>query len=81
MFGVDLTTSYKALKSGADNLFERQFSYEEEELLDKHGNPKVVKSRWVSQVAYKDSEGYVSFEICSGSYSLNQEAKGEFHCL
>ena len=60
VFGLDLSTAYTALKDGADDLFERQFSFIEK---DKHGNPKVVKSRWVSQVAYKDSEGYVSLKF------------------
>lgn len=78
VFGVDLTTSYKALKSGADNLFERQFSYEEEELLDKHGNPKVVKSRWVSQVAYKDSEGYVSLKFAPAVIPLTKKLRENF---
>lgn len=78
VFGVDLTTSYKALKGGADNLFERQFSYEEEELLDKHGNPKVVKSRWVSQVAYKDSEGYVSLKFAPAVIPLTTKLREKF---
>jgi plasmid replication initiation protein len=49
-FGVTKDAAYKALKDAVLSLFERQFSFTE--LQD--GKLKVVKSRWVSQIAYID---------------------------
>lgn len=49
-FGVTKDGAYKALKDAVQSLFERQFSFTE--LQD--GKLKVVKSRWVSQIAYVD---------------------------
>jgi plasmid replication initiation protein len=49
-FGVSKDGAYKALKDAVQSLFERQFSFTE--LQD--GKLKVVKSRWVSQIAYVD---------------------------
>ena len=43
--------AYLALRSAVDNLFNRQFSFKEE---DKKGNIGVVKSRWVSRIKYID---------------------------
>ena len=49
-FGVTKDAAYKALKDAVLSLFERQFTFTE---LEK-GKIKVVKSRWVSQIAYVD---------------------------
>ena len=49
-FGVTKDGAYKALKDAVLSLFERQFSFTE--LQDE--KLKVVKSRWVSQIAYVD---------------------------
>lgn len=49
-FGVTKDAAYKALKDAVLSLFERQFTFTE---LEK-GKLKVVKSRWVSQIAYVD---------------------------
>lgn len=49
-FGVTKDGAYKALKDAVQSLFERQFSFTE--LQD--GKLKVIKSRWVSQIAYVD---------------------------
>jgi plasmid replication initiation protein len=49
-FGVTKDGAYKALKDAVQSLFERQFSFTE--LQD--GKLKVVRSRWVSQIAYVD---------------------------
>jgi plasmid replication initiation protein len=49
-FGVTKDGAYKALKDAVQSLFERQFSFTE--LQD--GKVKVIKSRWVSQIAYVD---------------------------
>ena len=50
-FNVSNDAAYLALRSAVDNLFNRQFSFKEE---DKKGNIGVVKSRWVSRIKYID---------------------------
>ncbi|WP_180092838.1 replication initiation protein RepM [Acinetobacter sp. YH16040] len=50
-FNVSNDGAYKALKSAVLNLFDRQFSFKEEE---KKGNVGTVKSRWVSRIKYID---------------------------
>ncbi|HDV0581893.1 MULTISPECIES: replication initiation protein RepM [Acinetobacter] len=50
-FDVSNDGAYKALKSAVLNLFDRQFSFKEE---DKKGNIGTVKSRWVSRIKYID---------------------------
>ena len=50
-FNVSNDGAYKALKSAVLNLFDRQFSFKEE---DKKGNIGTVKSRWVSRIKYID---------------------------
>ncbi|WP_180039203.1 replication initiation protein RepM [Acinetobacter sp. YH16052] len=50
-FNVSNDGAYKALKSAVLNLFDRQFSFKEE---DKKGNVGTVKSRWVSRIKYID---------------------------
>jgi plasmid replication initiation protein len=50
LYGVTKDAAYKALKDAVLSLFERQFSFTE--LQDE--KLKVVKSRWVSQIAYVD---------------------------
>lgn len=54
-FGTNRNTAYQALKDACNNLFERQFSFIEE---TEKGN-KVVRTRWVSQVAYLENEAIV----------------------
>lgn len=49
-FNTNRNTAYQALKDACNNLFERQFSFVE--YTDK--GLKVVRSRWVSRVAYVD---------------------------
>lgn len=49
-FNVSKDAAYKALKDAVLSLFERQFTFTE--LQDE--KLKVVKSRWVSQIAYVD---------------------------
>lgn len=55
-FGVHRNTAYEALKVACDNLFARQFSYQE---INARGNAENVKSRWVSEIRYIDSEATV----------------------
>ena len=53
-FDVTNETAYEALKSAVHNLFNRQFSFKEQTDDNKE---IVVKSRWVSRIAYIDSMG------------------------
>ena len=51
-FNVDKKTAYEALKNAVDNLFNRQFSFREV----RNGTDFIVKSRWVSRIAYATNE-------------------------
>lgn len=53
-FNVTNETAYEALKSAVNNLFNRQFSFKEQTDENKE---IVVKSRWVSRIAYIDAKG------------------------
>jgi len=55
-FGVHRTTAYQALKDACDDLFARQFSYQE---INERGNTENVRSRWVSEIRYIDAEATV----------------------
>ena len=55
-FGVHRNTAYQALKDACDDLFARQFSYQE---INERGNTENVRSRWVSEVRYVDAEATV----------------------
>lgn len=50
-FDISNDGAYKALKNAVLNLFDRQFSFKEQ---DKKGNVGTVKSRWVSRIKYID---------------------------
>lgn len=50
-FNVSRNSAYEALKNAVNNLFERRFSFEK----DDNGDKKVVRSRWVSRIAYTDN--------------------------
>ena len=54
-FSTNRNTAYQALKDACNSLFERQFSFIEQ---TEKGN-KVVRTRWVSQVAYLENEAMV----------------------
>jgi plasmid replication initiation protein len=55
-FGVARQTAYQALKDACDDLFARQFSYQE---INARGNTENVRSRWVSEIRYVDAEATV----------------------
>lgn len=55
-FGVHRNTAYQALKDACNDLFARQFSYQE---INERGNTENVRSRWVSEVRYIDAEATV----------------------
>ena len=50
-FNVTNDGAYRALKNAVLNLFDRQFSFKEE---DRNGKIGTVKSRWVSRIKYID---------------------------
>lgn len=54
-FGTNRNAAYQALKDACNNLFERQFSFVEK---TEKGN-KIVRTRWVSQVAYIENSATV----------------------
>lgn len=55
-YSVTRQTAYEGLKDACTTLFERYFTYES---LSKKGSIERVRSRWVSEVAYIESEGHV----------------------
>ncbi len=82
-FGVTKDGAYKAIKDAVQSLFERQFTFTELQA----GKLKVIKSRWVSQIAYVDDLAEVQIifspavaSMCSRlekhftSYDLDQVA-------
>lgn len=56
-FNVDRHAAYEALKNAANSLFERKFSYKG--IHESTQKEKVIKSRWVSKIAYVDSAAIV----------------------
>ena len=56
-FDVRRNSAYQALKDACDDLFSRQFSYQTK---TKKGNITHHRSRWVSEIAYTESEATVS---------------------
>ena len=55
-FHVSKEASYMALKDAVENLFNRYFSYKEQDVNNKEF---VIKSRWVSEIGYADNHGEV----------------------
>ena len=52
IFGTTRQNAYKRMKEAEDSLFNRRFSFFDE-------NGKLVKSRWIQQVKYLDDEGAI----------------------
>ena len=52
MFGTTRQNGYKRMKEAEETLFNRRFSY-----IDDEG--KIIKSRWIQQVRYLDDEGAI----------------------
>ena len=69
-FGVARQTTYQALKDACDDLFARQFSYQE---INERGNTENVRSRWVSEVRYVDAS-YSEVNLRSYRHSFNYKA-------
>ena len=55
-FNVARQTAYQALKDACNDLFARQFTYQE---INEKGNVENIRSRWVSEIRYVDSEATV----------------------
>ena len=55
-FDVTNDGAYRALKNAVLNLFDRQFSFKEE---DRNGKIGTVKSRWVSRIKYIDDSATI----------------------
>lgn len=52
VFGIDSSNAYKTLKEAENSLFERRFTF-------LNAKENEVKSRWISQVEYKQGEGSI----------------------
>ena len=65
-FGVQKDASYKALQAACENLFNRQFSYVEE----RPNGVAVIRSRWVSQIAYIESAASVELILAAAVVPL-----------
>nr|WP_181716849.1 replication initiation protein RepM [Psychrobacter sp.]QJS05501.1 replication protein [Psychrobacter sp.] len=52
MFETTRQNGYQRMKDAEENLFNRRFSYTDE-------NGKLIKSRWIQQVTYLDDEGAI----------------------
>lgn len=73
-FGVTKDAAYKALKDAVLSLFERQFTFTE--LQD--GKSKIVKSRWVSQIAYIDDLAEVQMIFSPAVSSMCSRLESHF---
>lgn len=73
-FNVSKDAAYKALKDAVLSLFERQFTFTE--LQD--GKLKVVKSRWVSQIAYVDDSAEVQIIFSPAVASMCSRLESHF---
>ena len=51
-----ISNGIQALKDACEDLFARQFSYQE---INERGNTENVRSRWVSEIRYVDAEATV----------------------
>ena len=65
-FGVQKNASYQALQAACESLFNRQFSYVEE----RPNGVAVIRSRWVSQIAYIESAASVELILAAAVVPL-----------
>ena len=73
-FNVTKEASYKALKSAVNNLFERQFSFQEE---TKKGIG-TVRSRWVSRIKYIDDSAILEITFAPDVVPLITRLEKQF---
>ena len=52
LFGTTRQNAYQRMKEAEDSLFNRRFSFYDED-------GKLVKSRWIQQVKYLDDQGAI----------------------
>ena len=74
-FGVHRNTAYQALKDACNDLFARQFSYQE---MNKRGNIENVLSRWVSEIRYIDAEATVKLIFAPAIVPLITKLEEQF---
>lgn len=74
-FDVHRTTAYQALKDACDDLFVRQFSYQE---VNQRGNIENIRSRWVSEVRYIDNEAVVKLIFAPAIIPLITKLEQQF---
>lgn len=75
-FNVDKHAAYEGLKNAASNLFERKFSYKG--IHEGTKQEKIVKSRWVSKIAYVDSAGIVELTFAPDIIPLITQLEKSF---
>lgn len=75
-FNVDKHAAYEGLKNAASNLFERKFSYKS--IHEGTQQEKIVKSRWVSKIAYVDSAGIVELTFAPDVIPLITQLEKSF---
>ena len=75
-FNVDKHAAYEGLKNAASNLFERTFSYKG--IHEGTQQEKIVKSRWVSKIAYVDSVGIVELTFAPDVIPLITQLEKSF---
>ena len=74
-FGVHRNTAYQALKDACEDLFARQFSYQD---LSPKGNVISARSRWVSEVRYIDNEAIVQLIFSPAIIPLITQLEKQF---
>lgn len=75
-FNVDKHAAYEGLKNAASNVFERKFSYKG--IHEGTQQEKIVKSRWVSKIAYVDSAGIVELTFAPDVIPLITQLEKSF---
>ena len=73
---MDKHAAYEGLKNAASNLFERKFSYKG--IHEGTQQEKIVKSRWVSKIAYVDSVGIVELTFAPDVIPLITQLEKSF---
>lgn len=74
-FNTKKSASYQALKDATSSLFERQFSFTE---TTPDGKLKVIRSRWVSQIAYIDDSAEVQIIFTPALVSMITRLESHF---
>lgn len=75
-FGTHRTTAYQALKDACNNLFNRYFTYQENN--EKNGGVAHMKSRWVSEIGYIDVSALVKITFAPAVIPLITELESRF---